>query len=181
VTRGTLREQASDAPVIPGEQPLSIVVLPFANLGSDSEGDHRGEYFGDGLAEEITNALVQISGLRVIARTSAFAFKGRNEDIRKIAETLGVSHMLEGSVRRSGACYQRAAALDPDYARPHTGMAEFYIWMSIEAGTPPRTALPRAAAAARRALELDETYAVSASPADYDVDGAASPNEVCCC
>ena len=76
----------------------SIAVLPFANLSRDADD----EYFSDGLAEEIINALTQISGLKVIARTSAFAFKGRNEDIRKIAEALGVTNVLEGSVRRAG-------------------------------------------------------------------------------
>ncbi|MEP7312932.1 MAG: TIR domain-containing protein [Pseudomonadota bacterium] len=76
----------------------SIAVLPFANMSGDKEQ----EYFSDGLAEEIINALTQIAGLKVIARTSAFAFKGQNTDIRRIAETLGVTHVLEGSVRRSG-------------------------------------------------------------------------------
>jgi serine/threonine-protein kinase len=76
----------------------SIAVLPFANMSGDPEQ----EYFSDGLTEEIINALVKIPGLRVIARTSAFAFKGKNTDIRHIAETLGVSSVLEGSVRRSG-------------------------------------------------------------------------------
>jgi TolB-like protein len=60
------------------------------------------EYFSDGLAEEVINALAQLPGLKVIARTSAFAFKGKNEDIRKIAEALGVTNVLEGSVRRAG-------------------------------------------------------------------------------
>jgi serine/threonine-protein kinase len=64
--------------------------------------DQDDEYFSDGLAEEIINALTQVPELKVIARTSAFAFKGKNEDIRKIAETLGVSSILEGSVRRAG-------------------------------------------------------------------------------
>jgi eukaryotic-like serine/threonine-protein kinase len=76
----------------------SIAVLPFADMSVGK--DH--EYFSDGLAEEIINALVKIPGLKVIARTSAFAFKGQNTDIRKIAETLGVANVLEGSVRRSG-------------------------------------------------------------------------------
>jgi TolB-like protein len=80
------------------EQQSSIAVLPFANLSGDKEQ----EYFSDGLAEEIINALVKIPGLKVIARTSAFAFKGQNADIRKIAETLSVANILEGSVRRSG-------------------------------------------------------------------------------
>jgi serine/threonine-protein kinase len=76
----------------------SIAVLPFANLSADKEN----EYFADGLAEEIINALAQVAGLKVIARTSAFAFKGRNEDVRRIAEILGVANVLEGSVRRAG-------------------------------------------------------------------------------
>jgi eukaryotic-like serine/threonine-protein kinase len=80
------------------QQQPSIAVLPFANMSGDKEQ----EYFSDGLAEEIINALVKIPGLKVIARTSAFAFKGQNTDIRKIAETLGVANILEGSVRRSG-------------------------------------------------------------------------------
>ena len=81
----------------PAEQP-SIAVLPFANMSRDADD----EYFSDGLAEEIINLLAQVSGLNVIARTSAFAFKGQNTDIRKIAETLGVTSVLEGSVRRAG-------------------------------------------------------------------------------
>jgi TolB-like protein/Tfp pilus assembly protein PilF len=64
--------------------------------------DADDEYFSDGLAEEIINALTQIAGLKVIARTSAFAFKGKNEDVRRIAEALGVTNVLEGSVRRAG-------------------------------------------------------------------------------
>ena len=85
--------QAGGLPRLP-----SIAVLPFANMSRDVED----EYFSDGLAEEIINALAQVKGLKVIARTSAFAFKGKNEDIRRIAETLGVSNVLEGSVRRAG-------------------------------------------------------------------------------
>jgi serine/threonine-protein kinase len=76
----------------------SIAVLPFTNMSRDADD----EYFSDGLAEEISNLLAHVSGLKVIARTSAFAFKGKNEDIRKIAETLGVNNVLEGSVRRAG-------------------------------------------------------------------------------
>ena len=76
----------------------SIAVLPFANMSGDKEQ----EYFSDGLAEEIINLLAQTPGLKVIARTSAFAFRGKEQDIRAIAATLGVSTILEGSVRRSG-------------------------------------------------------------------------------
>jgi eukaryotic-like serine/threonine-protein kinase len=76
----------------------SIAVLPFVNMSGDKEQ----EYFSDGLAEEIINALTQIPGLLVIARTSAFAFKGKQEDITKIAEALRVNTILEGSVRKAG-------------------------------------------------------------------------------
>jgi serine/threonine-protein kinase len=76
----------------------SIAVLPFANMSRDADD----EYFSDGLAEEIINLLAHIQGLKVIARTSAFAFKGKNQDIRTIAAALGVDNILEGSVRRAG-------------------------------------------------------------------------------
>lgn len=80
------------------ERGPSIAVLPFANMSADREQ----EYFSDGLAEEILNLLAHIPGLKVIARTSAFAFRGKEQDIRQIADTLGVGHVLEGSVRRAG-------------------------------------------------------------------------------
>jgi TolB-like protein/Tfp pilus assembly protein PilF len=76
----------------------SIAVLPFADLSE--EGDK--EYFADGLAEELIDALVRVEGLRVAARTSSFAFKGGNADVRTIADSLGVQTVLEGSVRASG-------------------------------------------------------------------------------
>ncbi len=76
----------------------SLAVLPFANMSADKDN----EYFSDGLAEEIINALAHIPHLKVIARTSAFAFKGKHEDIRRIAEVLNVANILEGSVRRAG-------------------------------------------------------------------------------
>lgn len=79
------------------QQP-SIAVLPFANMSAEKEN----EYFSDGLAEEILNLLAKIPNLKMIARTSSFSFRGKEQDIRKIAETLGVSHVLEGSVRRAG-------------------------------------------------------------------------------
>ncbi len=73
-------------------------MLPFANLSADPEQ----EYFCDGMAEEILNALAHVRGLRVVARTSSFAFKGRAEDVREIGAQLDVATLLEGSVRRSG-------------------------------------------------------------------------------
>jgi TolB-like protein/Tfp pilus assembly protein PilF len=75
----------------------SVAVLPFANLSAEKDQ----EYFSDGLAEEIINLLARISGLKVIARTSTFAFRGKEQDIRGIADALGVSTILQGSVRRA--------------------------------------------------------------------------------
>ncbi|MDH4092616.1 MAG: adenylate/guanylate cyclase domain-containing protein [Cyclobacteriaceae bacterium] len=75
-----------------------IAVLPFVNMSSDPEQ----EFFSDGISEEIINMLAQVSDLKVIARTSCFAFKGKNLDVKFIGEQLKVSHVLEGSVRKSG-------------------------------------------------------------------------------
>jgi TolB-like protein/Tfp pilus assembly protein PilF len=76
----------------------SIAVLPFVNMSNDPEQ----EYFSDGISEEIINMLVQIEGLKVAGRTSAFSFKNKNEDLRSIGEKLNVNTILEGSVRKSG-------------------------------------------------------------------------------
>ena len=76
----------------------SIAVLPFANLSADKEN----EYFSDGLAEEVLNALTKIPELRVIARASAFAFRGQEHDLRTVGQRLKVETILEGSVRRAG-------------------------------------------------------------------------------
>jgi TolB-like protein/tetratricopeptide (TPR) repeat protein len=219
----------------------SIAVLPFANLS----GDPQDEYFSDGLTEEITNVLAQITGLRVLARTSAFAFKGKNDDIRRIAATLDVDNVLEGSVRRSGgqirvtvqlieagtgthlsskrydgqmadifalqdeiaadvarqfhvefavprrstfnvaaneaylegrfhwqryapgaftkalACFERAVAMDSACAPAWSGIAQCCLGLVTEAGLPALDYLPKAAEAARHALELDDRSAES--------------------
>ncbi len=80
---------------IPGK---SLAVLAFADLSPQ----HDQDYFSDGIAEEILNALAQVKDLKVAGRTSSFSFKGKNEDLRVIGETLGVAHVLEGSVRKQG-------------------------------------------------------------------------------
>ena len=214
----------------------SIAVLPFANMSQNADD----EFFSDGLAEEIINALVQVPGLKVIARTSAFAFKGKNEDIRKIAETLGVTNVLEGSVRRAGPrirvtaqlilardgthlwsqrydreladifavqdeiaaaiagalklklspvperrmpsmpayeaylkyryyqwrftpddsqrskeCLEQALALDPGFALPYVGLADYHLALAAVGGLPSLEAMPRARELAMRALEID--------------------------
>jgi TolB-like protein/tetratricopeptide (TPR) repeat protein/predicted Ser/Thr protein kinase len=92
------RALAEKTPGSASEPQPSIAVLPFVNMSGDKEQ----EYFSDGLAEEIINAMAQIPGLKVIARTSAFAFKDKHEDLRRVAEMLGVANILEGSVRKSG-------------------------------------------------------------------------------
>lgn len=86
------------APVAESGGEKSIAVLPFVNMSGDSEN----EYFADGISEEILNLLTQVRSLRVAGRTSAFKFKGHNEDLRLIGEQLGVNHILEGSVRKVG-------------------------------------------------------------------------------
>ena len=246
-----LRAQSKAAPAMP-----SIAVLPFANMSRDADD----EYFSDGLAEEIINALAQVSGLKVIARTSAFAFKGRNEDIRRIAETLGVTNVLEGSVRRAGSrirvtaqlilaadgthlwsqrydremsdifavqdeiaaaiadalklklmpaperrmpsvpayeaylryrsyqwrftreasqrsreCLEQALTLDPDFALPYVGLADYNLALAAVGGIPSHEAMPRARQLAMRALEIDpdlpEAHAmlgIVAGHYDYD-------------
>jgi serine/threonine protein kinase/tetratricopeptide (TPR) repeat protein len=97
-TAGELKAALEQVPLKAAKPAPSLAVLPFTNMSGDKEQ----EYFSDGLTEEIINFLAQIPGLKVTARTSAFAFKGKTEDIRRIAETLGVNTILEGSVRRSG-------------------------------------------------------------------------------
>jgi TolB-like protein/tetratricopeptide (TPR) repeat protein len=77
---------------------ISIAVLPFANMS----GDASQEFFSDGITQEITSALAKVRDLRVVARTSAFEFKGQNRNIRTLGEQLGATHLIEGSVRKVG-------------------------------------------------------------------------------
>ncbi|MGB7738689.1 MAG: tetratricopeptide repeat protein, partial [Steroidobacteraceae bacterium] len=83
-------------PLEPGAR--SIAVLPLVDMSSGG----GNAYLGDGLSEELSTKLAQIPGMRVAARTSAFEFKGKNLDVRKIGQSLGVRHVIEGSVRRNG-------------------------------------------------------------------------------
>jgi serine/threonine protein kinase/tetratricopeptide (TPR) repeat protein len=91
----------------PGRDPRSIAVLPFANISAEPDN----EYFCDGITEELIGALSKIRELRVAARTSAFAFKGRTGDLREIGRTLNVSTVLEGSVRKAGERLRVSAQL----------------------------------------------------------------------
>jgi TolB-like protein len=117
------QNNGAEAQVAAGE-PQSIAVLAFADLspGRDQE------YFADGIAEEILNTLTRVPGLRVAGRTSAFHFKGRNEDLRSIGATLGVAHVLEGSVRKQGERLRITAQL----IRSEDG---FHLWSETYDGT----------------------------------------------
>ena len=95
-------EKATDA-----APELSIAVLPFVNMSTDPEQ----EYFSDGISEEILNVLSRIPNLKVAARTSSFQFKGKNLDIKTIAQQLKVNHVLEGSVRKAGNMLRITAQL----------------------------------------------------------------------
>lgn len=95
----------------------SIAVLPFTDLSAG----HDQEYFSDGLAEEILNELARMPGVKVVARTSAFQFKGKNEDTRAIGRKLNVQNVLEGSVRREGTRVRITAQL----IKANDG---FHIW-----------------------------------------------------
>ncbi len=97
---------AVDSPA-PAAAYTSIAVLPFAHLSADAEN----QYFSDGLAEDLINALTRLSGLRVASRTSSFRFRGGDLDVRQIGRDLGVGAILEGSVRRAGARLRVTAQL----------------------------------------------------------------------
>ncbi len=106
--------------ILNGETELleaSIAVLPFADFSP--EGDQ--EYFADGISEEILNALAKVEGIQVAGRTSSFQFKNENRDLKKIGDSLGVDHILEGSVRKAGNNLRITAQL----IRADNG---FHIW-----------------------------------------------------
>jgi serine/threonine-protein kinase len=222
----------------------SIAVLPFASLSRDADD----EFFADGVTEEILNALAQIPKLRVAGRSSAFSFKGKNEDLRSVGAKLNVATILEGTIRRAGTrlrvtaqlskasdgyqlwserydrvaedvfavqdeiasaiagrlrltlaasdspkaakpptqnlaayelylkgrallykrgrsipqaleCFQQAVAIDPNYAQAWAGVADGYTTSGYSGFAPGHAVMPKALAAARRALELDPDLA----------------------
>lgn len=98
LVRNAVAYARAGAPPRASEAPVSLAVLPFLNLSPEGEN----EYFSDGMTEELTTALARLPGLHVASRTSAFTFKGRDVDAREIAERLGVSAVVEGSVRKTG-------------------------------------------------------------------------------
>ncbi|MCH8056904.1 MAG: hypothetical protein IIB78_03430 [Proteobacteria bacterium] len=101
----TTTQTAEDT--VPSPLEKSIAVLPFVNMSDDP----ANEYFSDGISEEILNSLAKVRGLKVAGRTSSFAFKGKNLDLRQIGQTLGVEHILEGSVRKAGTKVRITAQL----------------------------------------------------------------------
>jgi serine/threonine-protein kinase len=96
--RAVLEHASTELTSAPRAHRQSIAVLPFANMSADKEN----EYFGDGLAEEVINALAQVPGLQVAGRTSSFLFRGKDIGLVEVGRRLNVEHLLEGSVRRAG-------------------------------------------------------------------------------
>ena len=96
--RAVLEHASTELTSAPSGRRPSIAVLPFANMSADKEN----EYFGDGLAEEVINALAQVTGLQVAGRTSSFQFRGKDIELAEVGRRLNVHHLLEGSVRRAG-------------------------------------------------------------------------------
>jgi adenylate cyclase len=101
LVRGTSDEAAPSTPAASRTQAVraSICVLPFVNMSGEAEQ----EYFSDGISEDITTDLSKISALEVVARNTAFSFKGQSPDVKDVAKQLSVSHVLEGSVRKAGS------------------------------------------------------------------------------
>ena len=237
-TRSRNRSGNSGAP-----EAASIAVLPFEDLSPE----RNQEYFCDGMTEEIIDALANIPGARVVARTSSFAFKGKQQDIREIGKKLNVANVLEGSVRKDGdrlrvtvqlnsvadgyhlwsetyerelkdvfavqdeisraivntlqlklatrgkpgkppsenveayelylqgryhwgrwrtegaeralQYFEQATQKDPKYAAAYAGIADSYAWLGFFGALPPKEVMPRANAAAQKALALDDSLA----------------------
>ncbi len=118
---GSATTQTSVEPVASAQSLPSVAVLPFVNMSADPDQ----EYFADGMAEELINALTQVEGLRVTARTSAFSFKGTSADISTIGAKLNVSAVVEGSVRKAGNRLRITAQLI-DVAGGHHLWSETY-------------------------------------------------------
>jgi len=129
-----------------GAEP-AVAVMPFANLSNDDEQ----EYFCDGMTEEILGAIGKVRGLKVLARSSSFAFKGKDADPREVGRTIGADHLLEGSVRRSGDRVRISARLvqatdgtqlwADRYDRTISDIFELQDEISIEVANQLRTAL----------------------------------------
>ena len=110
-------QQARSEALVESYGDKSIAVLPFVNMSDDA----GNEYFSDGISEELLNLLAQIPGLRVISRSSAFFFKGKDIKITDVARELNVVHVLEGSVRKAGNQVRITAQLID-------GRSDTHIW-----------------------------------------------------
>jgi serine/threonine protein kinase/Tfp pilus assembly protein PilF len=106
-TAADLKSALEHARMPGAPRPSSIAVLPFTNMSGDKEN----EFFSDGLTEDIINALTQVPGVQVTARTSAFSFRGKDSEIQEIARRLDVEYILEGSVRKAGSRIRVTAQL----------------------------------------------------------------------
>jgi adenylate cyclase len=105
----------------PAVRKLSICVLPFANMSGEAEQ----EYFSDGISEDIITDLSKVSALSVVARNTAFSFKGKSPNVKEVAQQLGVSHVLEGSVRKAGGRVRITAQLIDGLAGDHLWAERF--------------------------------------------------------
>src|SRR5205807_2499415 len=156
-----MRERKSSAPTAVQSVAPSIAVLPFVDMSQEK----NQEYFSDGLAEELLNDLAKIQGLRVVARTSSFQFKGKTQDLRAVGEQLNVGNILQGryfyerlnkeNLERAISYYEQAIKLDPGYAAAWAGLA---YTRSDQAGwgyLPVQEGNREAREAAERALALD--------------------------
>jgi TolB-like protein len=134
---GTALEQvfAEKESAASAEPQPSIAVMPFVNMSGDKEQ----EYFSDGLAEEIINALTKIPGLKVIARTSSFSFRAKETDIAQIRDRLKVQNILEGSVRKSGNRLRVTAQLIDTSDESHLWSERY----DRETGKPSMASLPQ--------------------------------------
>ncbi len=108
-------------PAAPAQRKISICVLPFVNMSGEPEQ----EYFSDGITEDIITDLSNVSALSVVARNTAFTFKGQSHDVKEIAKALGVSHVLEGSVRKAGNRVRITAQLIDAAAGDHVWATRF--------------------------------------------------------
>ena len=103
------------------EHKASVCVLPFVNMSGDTEQ----EYFSDGITEDIITDLSKVSALSVVARNTAFTFKGRSLDVKEVAQAMGVTHVLEGSVRKAGSRVRITAQLIDGAAGDHLWAERF--------------------------------------------------------
>jgi TolB-like protein/Flp pilus assembly protein TadD/DNA-binding winged helix-turn-helix (wHTH) protein len=156
--------EGPDSDVAP---PPSVAVLPLVDL--TPRGDTA--WLGDGLSEELATRLAQVPGLRVAARTSAFEFRGRNLDVRRIGQSLGVRHVLEGSVRRDGDALRVTVQLIDARTGFHVWAGNFdRAWRDVLSL---QDEIARSVTAALRVVLVDEPGAASTSAAASLLDARA--------